>query len=67
MVVMLGFCALCLDVGHAYLAQRRLQASVDAAALAGAQELPDIASATTWPDSTAPAAATRRAGSTTSR
>ena len=48
LIVMLGFCALCLDVGHAYLAQRRLQSSVDAAALAGAQELPDVAGATTW-------------------
>jgi putative Flp pilus-assembly TadE/G-like protein len=45
-VVLLGFCALALDVGHAYLAQRRLQASVDAAALAGAQALPNIAAAT---------------------
>ncbi len=48
LIVLLGFCALCLDVGHAYLAQRRLQSSVDAAALAGAQELPDVAGATTW-------------------
>ena len=48
LIVLLGFCALCLDVGHAYLAQRRLQSSVDAAALAGAQELPDAASATTF-------------------
>ena len=48
LIVLLGFCALCLDVGHAYLAQRRLQSSVDAAALAGAQELPNVADATTW-------------------
>jgi len=48
MLVMLGFCALCLDVGHAYLAQRRLQSAADAAALAGAQELPDVTSATTY-------------------
>jgi uncharacterized membrane protein len=45
MVVLLGFCALVLDVGHAYLAQRRLQSSVDAAALAGADSLPNVASA----------------------
>jgi hypothetical protein len=48
MIVLLGFCALCLDVGHAYLAQRRLQSAADAAALAGAQELPDVTSATTY-------------------
>jgi Putative Flp pilus-assembly TadE/G-like/von Willebrand factor type A domain len=51
MMVMLGFCALCIDVGHAYLAQRRLQSSVDAAALAGAQELPNVASATSFAQS----------------
>jgi Putative Flp pilus-assembly TadE/G-like/von Willebrand factor type A domain len=45
LTVLLGFCAVCLDVGHAYLAQRRLQSSADAAALAAAQELPDISSA----------------------
>jgi hypothetical protein len=45
LAVLLGFCAVCLDVGHAYLAQRRLQSSVDAAALAAAQELPDVLSA----------------------
>jgi hypothetical protein len=47
MVVLLGLCALSLDVGHAYLTQRHLQASVDAAALAGAQVLPDVAQAST--------------------
>jgi hypothetical protein len=47
MIVLLGFCALTLDVGHAYLAQRRLQSSVDAAALAGATELPSIGNANT--------------------
>jgi Flp pilus assembly protein TadG len=46
LIVLLGFAALVLDVGHAYLAQRRLQASVDAAALAGADGLPTVASAT---------------------
>lgn len=45
LVLLLGFCALVLDVGHAYLAQRRLQSSVDAAALAGADSLPDVAAA----------------------
>jgi len=46
LVVLLGFAALVLDVGHAYLAQRRLQASADAAALAGADGLPTVAAAT---------------------
>jgi hypothetical protein len=45
LVILLGFCALVLDVGHAYLAQRRLQSSVDAAALAGADSLPNLAAA----------------------
>jgi hypothetical protein len=40
LVLLLGFCALTIDVGRAYLAQRRLQSSVDAAALAGATALP---------------------------
>jgi hypothetical protein len=39
--VFLGVAALVLDLGHAYYADRSLQASTDAAALAGAQELPD--------------------------
>ncbi len=46
LVVLLGMAALALDVGNAYLAKRRMQASVDAAALAGAQDLPSIADAT---------------------
>ncbi len=45
LLVLLGFCALTIDVGHAYLAQRRLQSSVDSAALAGADSLPDTAAA----------------------
>jgi Putative Flp pilus-assembly TadE/G-like len=40
LVVMLGMAAAVLDVGSWYRAQRALQATVDAAALAGAQELP---------------------------
>jgi Flp pilus assembly protein TadG len=40
LVVLLGMAALAIDLGHAYT-QRSLQASADAAALAGAQELPD--------------------------
>ena len=45
MALLLGLCALTIDVGHAYLTQRHLQASADAAALAGAQVLPDVAQA----------------------
>ncbi len=40
-VVLLGCAALVVDLGHAYYVHRSLQASADAAALAGAQELPD--------------------------
>ncbi len=40
MVVMLVAVALVIDIGHAQLVQRQLQAGVDAAALAGAQDLP---------------------------
>ena len=47
LLVLLGLCALSIDVGHAYLAQRRLQSSVDAAALAGADALPSVAGAQT--------------------
>jgi hypothetical protein len=39
--VLLGMAAMVIDVGYAFYAQRALQAQVDAAALAGAQELPD--------------------------
>jgi uncharacterized membrane protein len=42
LVVLLGFAALVIDVGYAYYAHRQLQASADAAALAGAQELPNV-------------------------
>jgi Flp pilus assembly protein TadG len=45
LVVLLGVSALVLDVGYAYYVQRSLQASADAAALAGAAELPDPAAA----------------------
>lgn len=41
LVVLLGMSAMVLDVGAWYHAQRQLQASVDAAALAGAQAMPD--------------------------
>jgi hypothetical protein len=45
-VVLLGMAALVIDVGYAYYAHRSLQSSADASALAGAQELPDSARAT---------------------
>ena len=41
MVVLVAMTGFVVDVGHAYLVQRQLQAGVDAAALAGAQHLPD--------------------------
>lgn len=43
LLVLFGFAAFAVDVGNAFFAQRELQRSVDAAALAGAQELPDEA------------------------
>jgi Flp pilus assembly protein TadG len=45
LVVLLGFAALVVDVGYAYYAHRSLQSSADAAALAGAQELPNATQA----------------------
>jgi Flp pilus assembly protein TadG len=47
LVVLLGFAALAIDVGNAYYAQRALQGSADAAALAGAEVLPNATSART--------------------
>lgn len=45
LTVLLGFSALVIDVGRAYVTKRHLQASADAAALAGAQSLPDTGDA----------------------
>lgn len=45
MVMLLVMVAFTVDIGKAYLVQRQLQASVDAAALAGAQHLPEAAPA----------------------
>ncbi len=45
LTVLLGMAALVLDLGLGWYAKRQLQASVDAAALAGAQELPSSANA----------------------
>jgi Putative Flp pilus-assembly TadE/G-like len=46
LIALLGTAALVMDVGFAYYAKRQVQAQADAAALAGAQQLPDITSAT---------------------
>jgi len=40
-VPLLGISGLVIDVGYAYFTQRTLRAQADAAALAGAQRLPD--------------------------
>ncbi len=45
LVVLLGMCALVLDVGSWFREKRRLQGTADAAALAGAQQLPSNPSA----------------------
>jgi len=46
LIVMLGVAALAIDVGYAFYVKRSLQASADAAALAGAQSLPSPGAAT---------------------
>ena len=46
LIALLGTAALVMDVGFGFYAKRQVQAQADAAALAGAQQLPDIASAT---------------------
>jgi Putative Flp pilus-assembly TadE/G-like len=48
LAVLLGMAAMVLDVGYAYYTHRSLQASADAAALAGAMELPDPSRAQTY-------------------
>lgn len=45
MAVLLGICALALDLGRIYLERASLQNAVDSAALAGAYQLPDTAKA----------------------
>jgi Flp pilus assembly protein TadG len=47
MVVLLGFAAMVIDVGSWYRAHRSVQSTADAAALAGAQALPDTGTAST--------------------
>jgi Flp pilus assembly protein TadG len=43
---LLGVAAFAIDVGYAYYAKRQLQSAVDSSALAGAMDLPDVATAT---------------------
>jgi hypothetical protein len=45
MAALLGVCAFVIDVGSWFTAQRSLQAAADAATLAGAQDLPNTATA----------------------
>src|SRR5262249_4572300 len=43
--LLLGMVGLVLDIGHAFSGQRKLQATADAAALAGAADLPNAGTA----------------------
>ncbi len=45
LVALLGISAFAIDVGYAFYAKRQLQSAADAAALAGAQDLPSISTA----------------------
>jgi Flp pilus assembly protein TadG len=45
LVALLGIAAFAIDVGYAYYAKRQLQSATDAAALAGAQDLPNAVTA----------------------
>lgn len=47
MVVLLGFAGLAIDMGRVWVAQRQLQAAVDAAALVAGQDLPNASTAYT--------------------
>ena len=59
LVALLGVAAFSIDVGYAYYAKRQLQSATDAAALAGAQDLPNattaIATATNYAQDNTPA------------
>jgi Flp pilus assembly protein TadG len=59
LVALLGIAAFSIDVGYAYYAKRQLQSATDAAALAGAQDLPNatnaVATATTYAQDNTPA------------
>ena len=45
LIALLGIGAFAIDVGYAYYAKRQLQSATDAAALAGAQDLPTATTA----------------------
>jgi len=45
LIPLLGMVGFAIDIGYAYYSQRTLQSSADAAALAGASQLPDAAAA----------------------
>ena len=47
LIVLLGAAGFAIDIGFALHAQRELQASADAAATAGAMDLPDTTAVTT--------------------
>jgi len=47
LIALLGIGAFGIDVGYAYYAKRQLQSATDAAALAGAQDLPSVTTAKT--------------------
>jgi hypothetical protein len=51
LVAFLGLAALAIDLGSFFQQQRQAQSAADAAALAGAQELPSTANATTYAQS----------------
>ena len=59
LVALLGVASFAIDVGYAYYAKRQLQSATDAAALAGAQDLPTaataVATATTYAAANTPA------------
>jgi Flp pilus assembly protein TadG len=59
LIALLGISAFAIDVGYAYYAKRQLQSATDAAALAGAQDLPTattaIATAKTYAAANVPA------------
>jgi Flp pilus assembly protein TadG len=61
MVIMLVLVALVVDIGHTRLVQRQLQAGVDAAALAAAQELPEDAPALATADEYSPSPGAKNA------
>jgi hypothetical protein len=62
LTVVLGFAALVLDVGRAYLVQRQLQSVADAVALTASDSLPDAASATATAAQFGPASKNRVRG-----